>query len=481
MSYFALTLPLPLLIWMLWWMQSLAFNYASARKTGVPILVRYITPTNPLWMVFGNLLIKACAYSPFGNGRFTRFYSLGWAANDRYRVHLELGDVFMLVTPGGNRLYVSDPVVALNIMKRRRDFGRDIKMMQFLSVYGENVFTAAGKDWQKHRKATMIAFADIDELVWQESLNQADILLRSWLQSTEPVRSLADDTKVLTSNAGACVVAFRTYVIRMVEEEKAEIRAGTRSRHNLVASLVRACKTHHPEGHRLEPGSDTTSITLATAILFLAAHPAVQEWIAEEVAHYTSALGVSHTDCALFPKLERCKAVMLETLRICHPVSQIIKKTGPAPETIPVRSKCIIIPPRTAIQINMSSLQTDPNIWGEDSLLWKPRRWMEGGPASQTDLESETLLPDTKGSYMPWAIDQHVCPGKKYSQLELVAVIAKAIGEYEVLPALCPGESVEEARRRLIHIAMETESKTLLNDIKNPESAALVWKPQVRR
>jgi hypothetical protein len=38
---------------------------------------------------------------------------------------------------------------------------------------------------------------------------------------------------------GVAVVGFRNHVFRMIEEEKAEIKAGTQSRWNLVASLVK--------------------------------------------------------------------------------------------------------------------------------------------------------------------------------------------------------------------------------------------------
>lgn len=137
---------------------------------GLPILVRYITPTNPLWILFGNIIIGLCKRIPMGNGCFTRFYAPGWASNDRHDIHLDLGDVVVLVMPGGNRLHISEPKTAHDILKRRKDFTGESKIMQLLHVYGNNVFTTDGPEWWKHRKANMRAFADIDQLVWQESL-----------------------------------------------------------------------------------------------------------------------------------------------------------------------------------------------------------------------------------------------------------------------------------------------------------------------
>lgn len=120
-------------------------------------------------------------------------------------------------------------------------------------------------------------------------------------------------------------------------------------------------------------------------------------------------------------------------------------------------------------------MQTHPDFWGADSLLWKPQRWLVTGSSPEHTIETETLLPDTEGYYIPWAIDQHVCPGKKYSQVELVAVLARIFGEYRVSPSAERGESAEEARARVLSIAMETQSKALLNEMRNPDKAGLVW------
>lgn len=125
----------------------------------------------------------------------------------------------------------------------------------------------------------------------------------------------------------------------------------------------------------------------------------------------------------------------------------------------------VTLPPQTAIQINMSSLQTHPSFWGERSMTWDPHRWIVPGSAEDPISEGEGLLSDKSGCYIPWAIDTHVCPGKKYSQVELVAVLARLFGEYKVRPVPKDGEPVEEASLRLSKIALETQSKALLNEI----------------
>jgi cytochrome P450 len=544
----------------IWSTSCLAVNLVKAKRLGFPILIRYITPTNPLWVIIGNIVITICRQIPFGTGRFTRFYAPGWASNDRHKVHTELGNAFVLVSPGGNRLYIADPQVAKEILKQRKRFPRDLHMMQMLSVFGKNVFTSGGPEWQKHRKATMIAFADIDQMVWQESSVQADVMIEESLNSDGPVRTVAEQTKLLTLNvltetlfagslarghpkgidgkdaslpyrdsmrrilynvipilvfgsstlqswwmpatmkrAGRAVPAFRKFVMDMIDEEKGESRGSTRTNRNLVTSLIRACKAHNPDKYHLRrfvitedeiisnifvyavAGMDTTSI------VFLSAHPEYQDWIAEEVAFYApQGLAYDH-----FSNLKRCTAIMvrrqsftgvlvskqlqLETLRLCHPISQLIKTTGDTAKAVTIGGRQVVLPPNMAIQLNMSAMQTHPDFWGADSLTWNPRRWIVTDVPPGESLAKEGLLPDTHGCYMPWAIDQHVCPGKRYSQVELVAVLARIFGEYRVTPSIDRGETGEEARARVLKIAMETQSKALLNEMRSPEKAGLVW------
>jgi cytochrome P450 len=259
-------------------------------------------------------------------------------------------------------------------------------MMQMLSVFGKNVFTSSGPEWQKHRKATTAAFSDIDELVWNESLVQAETMIHESLEIDGPVTTVAEQTKLLTLNvlsetlfagsvakrltksvkgqdpslpyrdyvkrilynvipilvfgpttlqswwmpdtlksAGQAVPAFRKFVMGMINEEKGAKSHGKSTRRNLVTSLIRACEEHNPNDHHLRrfilteneivsnifvyavAGMDTTSITLATSIVFLSAHPEYQDWIAEEVAFH-AADGLTYDK---FPKLKRCTAVMV--------------------------------------------------------------------------------------------------------------------------------------------------------------------------
>jgi cytochrome P450 len=330
---------------------------------------------------------------------FDRFYPFGWEANERYRVHAELGDAFTLVAPGGYWVYVADPKAVWDALKRPRDFGRNIKQLEVLNVYGKNLSTTEGHEWQKHRKITAATFTERNnELVWQSSLSQGHSMLQYWLnRAPKPIRSVADDSKTFTLNVlaaalftkeypfegqeemkkrntsiedpsddshqyrnsfskilrgiiliaifggetlrksswmpaswkqvGQAVQDFRSYVLKMIEEERESIANSTSTRKDLVSALVRASLVQQPDDARDMTiseqdmisnifvygfaGNDTTAISLAHTIVNLAAHPATQAWIRAEIQHYCADDDFTTWPYDTWTKLIRCQAVVV--------------------------------------------------------------------------------------------------------------------------------------------------------------------------
>lgn len=109
-------------------------NYIEARKVGVPIRVIPISHGNPFWMVVDRKILSLFKKLPFGNGNFTRYNWRGWEIEDRYRSHLEMGDVYVQVTPEKNWLYLCNPEALMDVFRRRSDFPRP------LQIYGRSHF-----------------------------------------------------------------------------------------------------------------------------------------------------------------------------------------------------------------------------------------------------------------------------------------------------------------------------------------------------
>lgn len=206
-----------------WSALSLRTNKAKAESTGLPLLVRWVAPTNPFWMIFGSSIVLKCRALHIGTKHFRRFYNFGWEANERHVVHQELGPAFMLVSPGGNWLCVSDSSVFTDVIHRRTEFRRNMEQFAVLNVYGKNLSTTDDEEWQKHRKVTAITFTEKNnELVWQQSLKQIQGMLNYWLQR-QPVDTVSDDTKVFTLNVLAAAIFNKSYPFEGAAEAKGNV------------------------------------------------------------------------------------------------------------------------------------------------------------------------------------------------------------------------------------------------------------------
>lgn len=301
---------------------------------------------------------------------------------------------------------------------------------------------------------------------------------RPWLPKCWKLGLLAD----------RCAV-FQRYMTELYEEEKsqAQLKAGSgggASAKTLMSSLVRASQDEAQQnGSGLTEseiygnmfmlnfaGHDTTAHTFTFAIHFLAANPAVQDWISEEAR---TVLGDGDWDYAThFPRLRRCFAVMLETLRLYTPVP-VAKWTASGTASLNVAGKTIVIPPNTMVIPSYAAVHTEPKYWGSDSLVWRPSRWIQGAAAAPGQ---EDLINPQKGTFLGWSEGARDCPARKFSQVEFVATIATLLRNWKVDPVPLDGESLDNARKRVLDLIKEDSGPVLLLQMLHPERASLTWK-----
>jgi cytochrome P450 len=545
----------------IWTLVCLFQNYTIANSMGLPITIRFITTGGPLWMLFSYPVIQILSYLPFTSS-FITLYRRGWEARSRYRNHEQFGDLFIIVTPGGNWLKVCNAVLANDILKRKDEFGRDLEAFEVLNIYGKNLATTEGADWNRHRKVAGVTFTERNnELVWRESLKEGTQMLDFWLhRSPKPIRSLEKDARIFTLNvlaaalfdksypfesaeesklrekdgkkdiasgyrdslstilrmiipilifgektlreawwmpeflhkAGHAVKDFRSYVTDLINEERELIAQGKQTSPNLVSNLVKACQEEEDGSMKTADsklgrailtkdeiisdlfvfafaGNDTTAITLTFLLVFMAAHPDIQDWVSEELRYYLKDGDITQWDYATCTKLKRCWAVIYETLRLCHPLSQIVKTSGNQARSITLEGKEYTIPPKTSIEINLAALMSHPRHWGSDSLTFNPKRFVSG-----TSIDTEVLPPDTTDVFFPWAFGKNVCPGKRFSQVELVAVMSTLFKNHYVEPVPEKEESMDIARERVGILAKDIK-QTLLHEMGEPEKVAVRW------
>lgn len=152
----------------------------------------------------------------------------------------------------------------------------------------------------------------------------------------------------------------------------------------------------------------------------------------------------------------------------------IPKTTGFHAQAITLGEREHILPPNTALNINVQALHTDPLIWGPDALVWRASRWLEQTSSSA----GETFIQPEPGAYVPWADGPRACVGKKFSQVEFVAVLATLFQRYRVTPVLENGESEDDGQKALRSIVEGSAISAITLQMQEPRSRALRWEVQ---
>lgn len=287
--------------------------------------------------------------------------------------------------------------------------------------------------------------------------------------------------------------SFQQYMAEVYEEEKRSVAQGKVADRNFMTSLVRASKnetSESPLGGLTEreiygnmftfnfAGHDTTAHTFTFALYFIAANPEVQDWVSAEICHVMGDRPPHEWQYSDFPRLKRCLAIMYETLRLYTPVptSKIID--GQLPQSLTVGGRTLSLPPKTLIVPSYASLQTDPKYWGDDSLEWRPSRFIKpSGITSTTEIgfDEEEFIPPNPGTYIAWAGGARDCVGRKFSQVEFVAVIASLFRDWRVDVALADNETPEMARKRVLNQIETDSAPVLLLQMLHPEQSPLSW------
>ncbi|KIY02714.1 uncharacterized protein Z520_01179 [Fonsecaea multimorphosa CBS 102226] len=299
------------------------------------------------------------------------------------------------------------------------------------------------------------------------------------------------------------LVECRKHLVEMVKAEQEAYARGQgegEDCHNLMSTLVRVSEQAKLHGDTDKEtrrpwlsddeiygnlwlyhlaGHETTANALTYGIAFLAAHPELQDWIGEEIQHV---MGDEKDDAAgyeeAFPRLKRCLAIMYESLRLYSPANGIPRWTGDSSQTLKIGDKTVVLPPRTSVLANNAATQTNPKLWGDDADIWRPSRWISDGGGSP---DKEELLPGPLGgrAFLAWACGPRICPGKKFSQVEFVAVLASLFRSHRVEPVLEAGEDMWDARRRIERVVQDSHVDLTVT-IRHPERIKLRWLPKRR-
>lgn len=108
-----------------------AIKIAQNRKrasglVGIPMVISPLSNANPLWKALSPWLMPMLKRLRPVLGNWTRHGYNGWTFEDKYRMHSELGDVFIHIGPCGISVILADPQVVQDVVGRRRDFPKPV-------------------------------------------------------------------------------------------------------------------------------------------------------------------------------------------------------------------------------------------------------------------------------------------------------------------------------------------------------------------
>ena len=170
----------------------------------------------------------------------------------------------------------------------------------------------------------------------------------------------------------------------------------------------------------------------------------------------------------------------LETLRLYNPLLGILRYTGTQSTTLKVNEQTIQIPADTVVVPSLMALHAHPRYWGEDGAVWRPSRWIKNSSDSTSEdvgtrISRERLLVPEKGAYFAWSEGARGCPGKKFAQVEFVATMATLFSSHRVDPVPVKGETLDQARHRVLDVVKDTRMQLLLQ-MRDPDSVAVTWR-----
>ncbi|PVI01600.1 cytochrome P450, partial [Periconia macrospinosa] len=227
-------------------------------------------------------------------------------------------------------------------------------------------------------------------------------------------------------------------------------------------------------------GFDTTANTMGYAVTLLAAYPKWQAWVREEIDSVMRSPSTGGEDelglqdyATTFPRLIRCLAVMFETLRLFPPVVAV-DRAAKMNQHIPsgnASEKAFMLEGPCDARVNVVALHTSSSTWGADALEFNPARWIQ---AADGKVGAEELVTPPRGAFMPWSGGPRNCPGQKMSQVEFVSVFATMFGRCSVEPVPGDGESIQQARQKLLDLTQDSQPFLTLQ-MNRPKDVHLKW------
>ena len=127
-----------------------------AATSPIPSVSIYNHRDSQLFWIFSLWIAPIIEILPFNWGHWILYTKkdFNWLSKGKLPIDELGGDTYFTAGPGGVALWSSDADVISQVVHRWRDFSKSVDDYVTLNLYGPNVVTTEGADWQRHRKIT---------------------------------------------------------------------------------------------------------------------------------------------------------------------------------------------------------------------------------------------------------------------------------------------------------------------------------------
>ena len=147
------------------------------------------------------------------------------------------------------------------------------------------------------------------------------------------------------------------------------------------------------------------------------------------------------------------------------PVAHMNKITNGL-QSLSIAGKDYALPAGCFLTLNLIATHMSEDHWS-DAHTWKPARHLD---------EDENMIATKPGTLIPWVQGPRVCPGKKFAQVEFVAVMATCLRNHRVYPVVEPEESKEQTQQRVLETLRDSDpGVTPTLKMLHPERVRLRW------
>ena len=167
-------------------------------------------------------------------------------------------------------------------------------------------------------------------------------------------------------------------------------------------------------------GHETTATAMIWGVYLLCKHPEKQQKLREAIRASLPSLN----DTVTAADIDGCAylhATCQEILRLWSPVSMTIRIA--AHDT---SINDVVVPKDTTVILAPWAVNTSANLWGPDSLEFKPERWLDADGRANNKGGA-----DSNFSFLTFLHGPRGCIGQKFAQAEFECLIGAWFGRYE--------------------------------------------------